>query len=187
MFLNLHIETERLIIRPYALTDLDELYAVVSEPDFYRFIPEDVPSRGDVQRIIEWSIQCNNKNTLSKIHKLNLAIVDRERQTLIGYCGLGPGDVKETEVEIYYGISKAYRGQGIAYEAAQALLNYAFNKIGLLKVIAVVHPENVASLRIVAKLGMNYEYTYINLNPELKDFEGLLHYAIDNPSDVDKL
>jgi len=179
MFLNLHIETERLIIRPYALTDLDELYAVVSEPDFYQFIPEDVPNRDDVQRIIEWSIRCNEKNMLTKIHKLNLAIVDRERQTLIGYCGLGPNDVKETEVEIYYGISEAYRGQGIAYEAAQALLKYAFNKIGLLKVIAVVHPENVASLRIVDKMGMNYEYTYNNLNPELKDFEGLRHYSIE--------
>jgi len=179
MFLNLHIETERLIIRPYALTDLDDLYAVVSEPDFYQFIPEDVPSRDDVRRIIEWSIRCNEKNTLTKIHKLNLAIVDQKRQTLIGYCGLGPDDVKETEVELYYGISEAYRGQGIAYEAAQALLKYAFNKIGLLKVVAVVHPENVASLRIVDKLGMNYDYTYNNLYPELKDFEGLRHYSIE--------
>ena len=66
MFLNLHIETERLVIRPYAFTDLDELYAVVSEPDFYRFIPEDVPSRDDVQRVIEWSIQCNLKTRLLK-------------------------------------------------------------------------------------------------------------------------
>ena len=179
MFLNLHIETERLVIRPYALTDLDDLYAVVSEPNFYQFIPEDMPSRDDVQRVIEWSIQCNSKNTPTKIHKLNLAIVDRESQTLIGYCGLGPDDVKETEIELYYGISEACRGQGIASEATQALLKYAFNKIGLFKVIAVVHPENVASLRIVEKLGMNYEYTYNNLNPELKDFEGLLHYSIE--------
>lgn len=178
MFLNLHIETERLIIRPYTLSDLDELYAVVSEPDFYQFIPEDVPNRDDIQRVIEWSIQCNQKNTPTKIHKLNLAIVDRESQTLIGYCGLGPDDVKETEIELYYGISEAYRGQGIASEATYALLKYAFNKIGLRKVIAVVHPGNVASIRIVDKLGMNYEYTYNNLNSELKDFEGLLHYSI---------
>ncbi|MFE3576256.1 GNAT family N-acetyltransferase [Lysinibacillus sp. NPDC059133] len=179
MFLNLHIETERLVIRPYALTDLDELYTVVSEPNFYQFIPEDVPSRDDVQRVIEWSIQCNQKNTPTKIYKLNLAIVDRVSQKLIGYCGLGPDDIKETEVEIYYGISEVYRGQGISYEAAQALLSYAFHKIGLYKVIAVVHPENVASLRIVDKLGMSYKYTYNHLKSELKDFEGLHHYAIE--------
>lgn len=179
MFLKLHIETERLIIRPYALSDLDELYAVVSEPNFYRFIPEDVPSRDDVQRVIEWSIQCNQKNTPTKIHKLNLAIVEKKSQKLIGYCGLGPDDVKETEIEIYYGISEVYRGQGITSEATKALMNYAFYKIGLPKIIAVVHPENVASLRILDKLGMNYEYTYNNLNSELKDFEGLLHYSID--------
>ncbi|KOS60421.1 GNAT family N-acetyltransferase [Lysinibacillus agricola] len=179
MFLNLHIETERLVIRPYALTDLDELYAVVSEPNFYQFIPEDVPSRDDVQRVIEWSIRCNQKNTPTQIYKLNLAILDKESQTLIGYCGLGPDDVKETEIEVYYGISEAYRGQGITSEATKALMNYAFYEIGLPKIIAVVHPENVASLRIVDKLGMNYEYTYNNLNPTLKDFEGLLHYSIE--------
>ena len=58
-------------------------------------------------------------------------------------------------------------------------MNYAFYKIGLPKIIAVVHPENMASLRIVDKLGMSYEYTYNNLNTELKDFEGLLHYSIN--------
>lgn len=179
MFLNLHIETERLIIRPYAFTDLDELYAVVSEPNFYRFIPEDVPSRDDVQQVIEWSIKCNLKNTPTKIHKLNLAIIEKQSQKLIGYCGLGPDDVKDTEIEIYYGISEAYRGRGITSEATKALMNYAFYKIGLSKIIAVVHPENVASLRIVDKLGMSYKYTYNNLNSELKDFEGLLHYSID--------
>jgi len=41
MFLYLRIETERLVIRPYALFDLDELYAVISEPVFHRFIPEE--------------------------------------------------------------------------------------------------------------------------------------------------
>ncbi len=179
MFLNLHIETERLIIRPYALTDLDELYAVVSEPDFYQFIPEDVPSRGDVQRIIEWSIQCNSKNTPTKIQKLNLAIVEKQSKKVIGYCGLGPDDVKETEIEIYYGISEVYRGRGITSEATKALMNYAFYKIGLPKIIAVVHPDNEASLRILDKLGMSYKYTYNNLNLELKDFEGLLYYSID--------
>lgn len=61
MFLNLHIETERIVIRPYALTDVDALYAVVSEPNFYQFIPEDRPSREGVQRIIEWSMDCNQK------------------------------------------------------------------------------------------------------------------------------
>ncbi|WP_083226929.1 MULTISPECIES: GNAT family N-acetyltransferase [Lysinibacillus] len=53
-------------------------------------------------------------------------------------CGLGPDDVKGSEIEIYYGISQTSRGQGIAYEAANALMNYVFYKIGLLKIIAVV-------------------------------------------------
>jgi len=81
----------------------------VSEPNFYQFIPEDVPRRGDVQRIIEWFIRCNEKNTPTQIHKLNLAIVNKQRQKLIGYCGLGPDDVKGSEIEIYYGISQFKR------------------------------------------------------------------------------
>ncbi|EON73078.1 GNAT family N-acetyltransferase [Lysinibacillus sphaericus] len=179
MFLNLHIETERLVIRPYALTDVDALYAVVSEPNFYQFIPEDIPSREEVQRIIQWSINCNQKNTPTHIHKLNLAIVEKESQTVIGFCGLGPDDVKQTEVEIYYGISEAYRGRGITSEATYALMDYAFKVIALPRIIAVVHSENLASICIIEKLGMSYEFTYNNLDPTLHDFEGLLNYTID--------
>lgn len=179
MFLNLYIETERLVIRPYALTDIDEIHAVVSEPDFYQFIPEEIPSRDGVQRIVEWSNSCNQKNTPIKIYKLNLAILDKQTQKLIGYCGLGPNDVNENEIELYYGISKLYRGQGIGYEVAHALIQYGFNKIGLHKIVAIVHPENIASRKIVEKLGMNNDYTYKNLNYDLKDFEGFIHYSIE--------
>jgi ribosomal-protein-alanine N-acetyltransferase len=179
MFLNLYLETERLIIRPYVLTDVDALFTVVSEPNFYDFIPEDVPTKEDVRRIIEWSIHCNQKNTPSQIHKLNLAIIDKKSETLIGYCGLGPDDVKAVEIELYYGIAQAYRGKGMAFEAAYALMNYAFQIIGLAKIIAVVHPDNIASIRILDKLGMKFQYTYNNLAKSLEDFEGLLHYELD--------
>ncbi|WP_215490525.1 GNAT family N-acetyltransferase [Ureibacillus manganicus] len=43
MFLNAKLETERLIIRPYQIDDIDQTYAVVSEKDFYQYIPEDIP------------------------------------------------------------------------------------------------------------------------------------------------
>ncbi len=186
MFLNLHIETERIVIRPYALTDVDALYAVVSEPNFYQFIPEDRPSREDVQRIIEWSMDCNQKNTPTYIHKLNLALVDKESQTVIGFCGLGPDDVSQTEVEIYYGISEAYRGRGITSEATYALMDYAFKVISLPRIIAVVHPENLASIRIIEKLGMRYEFTYHNLDSSLHDFKGLLNYTIESETFLSK-
>lgn len=178
MFINLYIETERLIIRPYALTDVDALFTIVSEPNFYEFIPEDVPTKEDVRRIIEWSLHCNQKNTPSQIHKLNLAILEKKSGVLIGYCGLGPDDVTEKEIELYYGIGQDYRGKGMAFEAARALINYAFHMIGLAKIIAVVHPNNIASIRILDKLGMNNEYTYSNLTKSLEDFEGMLHYTI---------
>ncbi|MFJ7917681.1 GNAT family N-acetyltransferase [Lysinibacillus sp. NPDC096382] len=73
------------------------------------------------------------------MHKLNLAIVEKQSQKIIGYCGLGPDDVKNTEIEIYYGISEAYRGRGITAEATKALMNYAFYRIGLLFILKTWH------------------------------------------------
>jgi len=61
IFKNLLIETERLIIRPYQLEDTKDLFNIISEPNFYDYIPETPPSLKEVGEIIQWSMDCNNK------------------------------------------------------------------------------------------------------------------------------
>ncbi|PMC37486.1 hypothetical protein CJ195_12100 [Bacillus sp. UMB0899] len=92
-FINAKIETDRLVIRPYCLNDIEETYSVVSEKDFYQYIPEEIPSVDGVSKIIEWSIEQNKKNTPEEIYKFNLAIIHKKDARIIGYCGLGRDDL----------------------------------------------------------------------------------------------
>lgn len=178
MFINARIETNRLIIRPYCLNDIDEIYATVSEKDFYKYIPEEIPSQDGLKRIIEWSIEQNKKNTPDKIYKFNLAIIHKQDNKVIGYCGLGPDDLGMNEVELYYGISFNYRKQGLAFEAANATLKYGFGIIGLKKIIALADYRNLPSIKLLENLGMKYHFRISHLKEEHRDFEGQCYYTI---------
>jgi RimJ/RimL family protein N-acetyltransferase len=59
------------------------------------------------------------------------------------------------DIEIGYRFKRAFWGQGYASEACQACLDYAFGELGLEEVVAVAHPENTRSHRILAKLGFS--------------------------------
>jgi [ribosomal protein S5]-alanine N-acetyltransferase len=179
MFVDAVMETDRLRIRPYQLEDVDSLYEVVSEPNFYQYVPEEVPTLDDVRKIVEWSMDCNKKNTAEKIIKFNLAIIDKEYDELIGYCGLGPFDLNNSKVELYFGLSEQYRGMGLAKEAASAVLHYGLNVIGLNEIVSTVHPDNIASVKILESLGFVYFYTLKNLNKDNAYFEGHNFYVIE--------
>jgi ribosomal-protein-alanine N-acetyltransferase len=76
----------------------------------------------------------------------------------IGTSGLQP--LEDTgEIEVGYNLSEKYWRQGFGYESAMAWLNYGFETAGLQRIVAVAHPENVGSWRIMEKCGMKYETT----------------------------
>ncbi len=63
----------------------------------------------------------------------------------------------DSEVEIGWWLARRCWGKGLATEAAQSVLRYAFERAGLARVIAIAMPENLASRRIMEKIGMRYE------------------------------
>ncbi|MFD2444562.1 GNAT family N-acetyltransferase [Bacillus sp. CGMCC 1.16607] len=178
MFINAKIETDRLIIRPYQLDDVDALYEVVSEPNFYKYVPEEIPTREGVKRIIEWSINCNSKNNPEKIYKFNLVIFSKEDNQLIGYCGLGPYDLNSSKIELYYGISEKYRVKGLAKETAISVSDYRFRIIGLNEIVTTVHPDNTPSLKILEKIRFTSTSTLKNMSKEDEYFEGYDYYLL---------
>ena len=60
------------------------------------------------------------------------------------------------EIEIGWMLHKKYWGRGLATEAARASLEYGFDQCGLDRIIAIAEPENLASIRIMQKLGMSF-------------------------------
>jgi ribosomal-protein-alanine N-acetyltransferase len=76
----------------------------------------------------------------------------------IGRCGLLPWDIEgQPQVEVAYTIARDYWGQGLATEAAQAILKYGFEKLNLARLVSLIEPENIASQRVAEKIGMSFE------------------------------
>lgn len=179
MFMNAKIETDRLILRPLIDEDVMPIFKMATEPSHFTYQPDLPPSSvGEIESMIKWSKSCNRENTPEKIYKFNLAFVLKETLETIGIGGLGPHDIAPQETEIYYGIQDAYKGCGLSTEAAQAILDYGLNTIGLKKIIATVHPENTASKKIIEKMGMNYNKTLSGFIGENSNFNGYLLYDI---------
>lgn len=87
------------------------------------------------------------------------AVVERQYHNVIGYCGLFffPDINGQPEVEIGYRLRRAAWGQGYATEAVRAIRDYAFYTLGMKRLIALIDPSNVASIRVAEKIGMRYE------------------------------
>jgi ribosomal-protein-alanine N-acetyltransferase len=89
------------------------------------------------------------------------ALIDKVTGKLAGWCGFKY--LEDTgEVEIAYGLAKEYWGKGLASEAASAAMEHGFEQLHLDRIVAVVWPENIASIRVLEKLGMRRKATLYN-------------------------
>ncbi|MCA1620866.1 MAG: GNAT family N-acetyltransferase [Acidobacteria bacterium] len=146
------IETERLLLRPYAPEDADEQFRITSDPEFRRHMgPQFRPTRDKVLvgigRFTEhwyqfgygaWALELKGEGRL------------------VGYCGMRhllPSD----EVELFYGCDRDYWGRGLVTEAARASLRYGFGRMGFARVMAVTDKANLGSRRVMEKCGLRYE------------------------------
>lgn len=163
-------ETPRLILRHQVLADLDDLWALYCNPNITRFIPDAPRSREEAGEELEWHMDGHPKNP-----DLGLwATIHKESGKFIGRCGLLPWEIDgQSEIEVAYTIAEAYQGQGLGSEAAQAILNYGFEKLNLTRLICLIDEENIPSRRVAEKIGMSFE-------KEGRDESGkFLVYSID--------
>lgn len=87
------------------------------------------------------------------------AVIEKGGGELIGYCGLFyfPDINGRPEIEIGYRLARAWWGRGYATEAVVAVRDYAFHTLGLPRLVALIDPANVASVRVAEKAGLRQE------------------------------
>lgn len=148
------LETKRLILRHQVLQDLDALWALYCDPEITKYIPDAPRSRDEAREELEWHM-----NGHPRFPELGLwATIHKETGRFIGRCGLLPWTIDgQQEVEVAYTIARDYWGQGLATEAAQAILQYGFEKLNLSRLISVIEAENIASQKVAEKIGMTFE------------------------------
>jgi RimJ/RimL family protein N-acetyltransferase len=146
--------TERLLLREFVAADWSAVLAYQQEPRYLRFnawtkrTEKDV--RAFVQRFLDWQQEIPRS-------KIQLAVTLRRTGTLIGNVGLRQSTPAAQEAEIGYEIAPTSWGCGYATEAARAMLTFGFSTGGLQRIHAYCIAENVASVRVLEKLGMRYE------------------------------
>ena len=150
------LETERLLLRHQVIEDLDDLWALYCDPEITKYIPDAPRSREEAQEELEWHMHGHPKHP-----ELGLwATIHKETGKFIGRCGLLPWTIDDVnEVEVAYTIARNYWGQGLGSEAAQAILQYGFEKLHLSRMVCLIDPENKASQKVAEKMGMAWEKT----------------------------
>lgn len=147
-------QTERLLIRQIHLFDHAALRQIFCDPEVMHF-GDGVQTDAWIQ---DWIATCLRRYALEWGFG-PYAVVERDRSMLIGYCGLFffPDVNGRPEVELGYRLARAAWGRGYATEAAAAVRDYAFQTLGIRRLIAMIDPQNLASVRVAEKLGMTYE------------------------------
>jgi RimJ/RimL family protein N-acetyltransferase len=91
----------------------------------------------------------------------DFAITLRDSDEMIGRCGMKRSDHEPREAMLWYVVAPEWQGQGIAAEAARAVVGYAFDELKLHRVFADCDPRNPASARVMEKVGMRREALFV--------------------------
>jgi [ribosomal protein S5]-alanine N-acetyltransferase len=189
------LTTARLIIREFRLDDLEVIHRILDEEAHM-----ETQALEDRRLWLEWTVR--NYAELAKLYQFpygDRAVTLRSTGALIGAAGFVPvtvplgqlagfaGSIPPEqahllipEVGLFYAFSTAQRGKGYATEAAQALLDYAFQVHQLRRVVANTDYDNLPSQAVMRRLGMRVER---NTRPDPPWFQilGVLEHPGDKP------
>ncbi len=170
--------TLRLILRDFREDDWPALHAFRSDPDVARYMDWE-PETPEQTRA--WVLATIPHNRAQPRLSYNLSIVHRADEQIIGWIGIGVPSRRsayEREYDFGYALARAYWGQGLATEAAQAIAQYAFDRLQLSRLICLIDHENRASQAVARKIGMRFE-------KEVDDGKGpALMYSMSKPRSV---
>ncbi|WP_413543370.1 GNAT family N-acetyltransferase [Citricoccus nitrophenolicus] len=141
--------TPRLRFREMEPRDLDRMESLLGDPVVMRFYPAP-KSREEASRWIAW----NRKNYADHGH--GLWIIETDDGAFVGDCGLTWQEVKGTpKLEVGYHVRAELHGRGYASEAAAACRDFARDRLRASELVAIIHPDNVASRRVAKNIGMS--------------------------------
>ncbi len=146
-----------MVIRPCKLDDLSQMQRFFSSDEATRYLlmsPEEKTPEA-IESLLNSII--SSYDTPEPIFAL--AITQKDIGLYIGSCGLSR--TLQGEVEIYYALLPEYWGSGYAVEAMKRLFEYAFSELGLDRLVAGMHPDNLMSRRVAESLKMDYEGSVI--------------------------
>jgi len=170
------LETDRLLLRPFAPSDHEAMHAIYSRPDVVELLYEGPHDEDEVQRRLELKI--NQRQIDGPGDTLRLAVLLKANGRVVGDVVLTWIDNEYRQGEIGFVLHPDHHGKGYTTEAARLLLRVAFDVLGLHRVFGRTEVRNVASIKVMEKLGMRREADFVE-NEFVKDeWQSEVVYAI---------
>jgi ribosomal-protein-alanine N-acetyltransferase len=143
------IRTAQLTLRPILSSDAATLHSIYQTDGVLKYFPYPAPPPLEkVERFVTYQ-----QTHWEKFGYGNWAVTIHDDDAIIGWAGLQY--LPETdETEVGYLLDKACWGKGYATEATRASLDFGFTNFDFPEIIALVHPDNLASLRVATKCGL---------------------------------
>ncbi|MBA3450587.1 MAG: GNAT family N-acetyltransferase [Chloroflexia bacterium] len=150
----MRLTTERLMLREFAADNWQALHAIESLPEVARYQSFDPRTVAESRAYVQETSQHESDDPRLTY---DLAVILRSADRLIGRCGLGITDDDHREAMLWYTLHPDEWGRGFTTEAARAVVDAGFRELRLHRIWADCDPANIASWRVLEKLGMRRE------------------------------
>lgn len=160
--MDLILETERLLLRPFEFSDAEALFSMDSNPNVHLYLGNNPLTK--IEQVHEYIQNIKNQYAQNGIGRFIAETKDTKE--VIGWIGLK--FITETEnnhinfYDIGYRLREEFWKKGYAFEGAKAWRDYAFTKMEISTLYASAHIENIASNRILQKIGMHQREQYLH-------------------------
>jgi RimJ/RimL family protein N-acetyltransferase len=170
------IETERLLLRPYADGDFDAHLAIHSRADVNRWLYSEPRGPDEVRDVLRRKV--GETGLRDEGDTLSVACVRKDTGAVIGGCILHWVSREHRTGEIGFIFHPDHHGHGFAAEAARPLIDFGFAVVGLHRVIGRLEARNTASARVLEKLGMRKEGLLVENEWVKGEWQSELRYAV---------
>lgn len=173
---DLPVETERLMLRPFRKTDLEAVMAYHALPEVQRYLDWKARDRSECRVALDG--MCAQRRLNRPGDTLSLAVERRADAKLVGQVSLRWTDATAGQAEVRFAFNPVYRRQGYATEAVKAAFDIGFDHYGFHRIFARCGAKNVASARLMRRLGMRLEAHYREHALFQGEWDEELHFAI---------
>ncbi len=150
----LALRTRRLLLRDFKEDDWEAVHVYASDPEVVKFMPWGPNTEDQTKEFIKKAIKFQEERPRQHFE---LAAVLKDDGALVGGCGLNVLSATDRTGYIGYCYNRLYWSAGLATEAAEALVLHGFEQLGLHRIWATCDPQNLASARVLEKVGMTRE------------------------------
>lgn len=170
------LETERLVLRDALLGDAEDVDRYASDPEVCQFMIWGPNTFERTREVLQFSVNVQQVEPARRAFELML--VEKASGRVVGSAGLRVADTTALDADLGYVLARAKWGQGFVPEACAKLLEVAFGWFGLHRVWASTDAENLASQRVLEKLGLRREAHFVQKDFVKGRYRDTLVYAV---------